>query len=268
METLFARTSFQAFLFAGAVITGLFAKFRPENEVLMIKTILVITILAIAAFVLKLVLDYLKPESRENAIKDALLLKAEAWPDEKQIKVARGFMVLGLVIYLGYHFLDGVVILDENASLRVARILDVRMCVSAVIAGFWVLSFTNWFRNHYVRVVTFAILIAGAGIGLMLYYAGPQVHFYYQGFIQVIAFAAFAFRLPPRPLAWICAFMMCLFVIISGFQIWDGEKFDLSDKQQQAVLANNLVSLVTFVTLALIASAALRAGVSSRASTR
>jgi hypothetical protein len=257
MEQLFARSGFQAFMFVGAIVIGLLSKWRPENEVLMIRAIVLLALVAIGAFVLKLIFDFIRPQSREQATRDARNLKAQQWPDEAQVRVARGFMILGLLIYMAYHFLDGFVIRGEGAARRVDEILLVRTWVSATIVGFWVFSFADLFRRNYVVVITAAVLIAGAGVGLMLFLAGPDVHFYYEGFIQVIAFAAFAFRLPPRPLALVCGFMMITFVSVSLFQAWNGLTINMTDSQQ-AVFANNLVSLVTFVTLSLIASAALR----------
>jgi hypothetical protein len=260
VETLFARAGFQAFIFAGGICILLAGRARPQNDVLVIYAISAISILAILAFVVNLFIQMLnKPEPEPTA---TLAQTPPAWPDDQQIRISRGFMILGLLIYLAYHFLDGFVILTPDAPRRVEEILFIRIAVGGVIALFWVLSFTPWFRTHYVALVTIAITIAGIGVGAMLYIAGPEVHFYYEGFIQVIAFAAFAFKLPPRPLAFVCALMMTLYAGVSLHQVWDGQSLSIQSfslsREQQAIFANNLVALLTFVTLAMVASSALK----------
>jgi hypothetical protein len=263
--SLFANTRFQVFMFVGGISMLLADLAGDKNGALTIYAITSISVLAILVFVVHLILEFFKGKRSTSSSADLRAQPPSAWPDDNQIRVARGFMILGLLIYLGYHFLDRFVIVGENAALRVEQILGIRLTVSGIIVLFWLLSFHSVFKSKYVSIVTVAITIAGIGIGAMLYIAGREVHFYYEGFIQVIAFAAFAFRLPPRPLAFICGLMMCLYAGVSLFQSWDGRGFSLTalsiDREQQAIIANNLVSLVTFVTLSLIASSALQARV-------
>lgn len=257
MEALFARTTFQAFLFAGAVIIGLFRIYDPSSSVLVIQSVVLIATCAIAAFVIHLIIQAFREQPSSSPENNATQSSSEEpWPDTYQVRVARGFILLGLIIYIGYSALDAFVIIDDQAAERISLIFYIRISVSIVILSFWLMSFFSFFRKHYVSIVTTAITIAGIGVGAMLYVAGPAVHFYYQGFVQVIAFAAFAFRLPPRPLAWECVFLLLLYGVIAFYQsLDDGVLTD--DRAQQAVIANNLVSLVTFVVLALVASAAL-----------
>jgi hypothetical protein len=258
VESLFAKSGFQAFLFTGATILVIrslaTAPLEPALQARTIDRIVLLALAAMVAFVVALVVRAIRgPETSTKGVTPAET--PESWPTMRDVRITRGFMLLGILIYMAYHFLDGFVLL-KNPAL-VAEILRLRLLVSACIVLVWLASllFVNWFRAHYVLVIGGTTALAGLGVAAMMLLAGPEIHFYYEGFIQVIAFAAFAFRLPPKALAWECALLMSLYVTIAIHQAAQ-QRFDVP-QAQQAVLLNNLVSLVTFVTLALSASAAL-----------
>jgi hypothetical protein len=258
-ETLLARTRFQAFLFAGGVISIFYSLAGQTSDQAardrIIDRIFLTSLVAMAIFVLALILQAIRPVAGiANDLGARPNPDVQAWPTPQDVRLARGFMVLGLLIYMGYHFLDGFVI---DLPAKVLTVLYIRIGVSTMIGTLWLLSFTDLFRRHYVVIVTAATSLAGAGIGAMMLEAGPRVHFYYQGFIQVIAFAAFAFRLPPTFLACECAFLLSLYTGIVAYQIWQPGIGFIMERELQAAVVNNFVSLVTFVTLALTASIAL-----------
>ena len=257
-EALFAKTRFQAFVFAGGVIMVLYslAEKDPTHSTKVADRIVWVSLAAMFVFVIALIINAIWPGRGPSSQPERpALAAADTWPNDRDIRFARGFMVLGLLIYIGYHFLDGFVMVESPAA--VGEILRIRIAVSVVIALLWLISFSAWFRRHYVPVVTFGTFVAGLGVAAMMFIAGNDVHFYYEGFIQVIAFAAFAFRLPPRPLAWECALLLLIYGAIVFSQNWQpGQGFVVS-QEMKAVLANNVVSLVTFVALAITGSVAL-----------
>lgn len=256
MESLFAKTKFQVFLFCGGAIVAIAKLVRPENDAIAIYGIVAISIFAIIAFMFHIFLLATNAAYRAQDETFQRTLTTTAWPSPYDVKVARGFMIFGLLIYLGYHFLDGFVITGPEKQRVVNQLLDIRVGVSMLIGLFWAISFSDWFRRHYVGAITFAVTVAGIGVGAMLYFVGSEIQFYYEGFIQVIAFAAFAFRLPLKPLVFICFLMFFLYFGVSVSQLWPGSSFNPGERQQ-AEFANNVVALLTFIVLALIASSTL-----------
>jgi hypothetical protein len=256
MEYLFGKSGFQGFLFVGGVIVALVKLWTPENDRFVIWSIVVFAAAALVAFGVHMFL--LANNARYQAAAEAAKRgpPGSEWPNRYDIRVARGFMIFGLLIYLGYHFLDAFVVTGEGHAERIAYILQIRTGVSVFIGFVYVLSFFEWFQRSYVGVVTFAVTVAGLGVGAMLYLAGPDIQFYYEGFIQIIAFAAFAFRLPWRPVAFVCLLMLVLYTGVTAALHWQSGWLNLLLKQQ-AEIANNLVSLLTFTVLAIVASAAL-----------
>jgi hypothetical protein len=91
----------------------------------------------------------------------------------------------------------------------------------------------------------------------MMLVAGPTLDFYYEGLVLVISFAAFAFRLPTRHLAWECAFLLALYFLLAAYHLSTGGAGSSGNPQFDAVLLNNTVFLLTFVTLALSVSVSL-----------
>ena len=251
-ESLFARSKFQAFLFAGGVIIVLAGLSSNETQERVIDGIVLIALSAMVLFALALIIHWFHRESDPSTDpKNTVTPNLPAWPTAYDVRIARGFMLLGMLIYIGYYFLDRFVV---ELQIDVQRLLYIRVAVSIVIMLVWLSSFTSWFQRNYVSIITATTSIAGIGVGAMMYVVGPLVQFYYGGFIQVIAFSAFAFRIPPRPLAWQCALLLTLYTCVCAYRSWvPGIGLDL-DRAQQAILLNNLVSLATFVILALVAS--------------
>ena len=256
MEYLFGRSGFQGFLLVGGLVVGLVRLGAPEHDSYVIWSIVAFAASALVIFAAHMVM--LAGNPRYQAAAEAARgdsMEGE-WPSRYDVRVARGFMIFGLLIYMGYHFLDVYVVTGEGRTQRISWILQIRAGISVFIGFLWALSFFEWFRRSYVGVVTFAVTVAGIGVGAMLFLAGPEIHFYYEGFIQIIAFAAFAFRLPWRAVAFVCLLMVLLYSSVTAAMHWETGWWNLVPSLQ-AEIANNLVSLLTFTVLAIVASAAL-----------
>jgi hypothetical protein len=128
----------------------------------------------------------------------------------------------------------------------------IRLGEAAMLVGVWILSLFPLFRRHYVPIIATATCFAGLGIAGMVYLEGRDLEFYYEGFIQVLAFSAFAFRLPTKALALVSAVLLALYGAGGVYPLW---RVGI-DAKAQAIVINNCVSLLTFVVLALSVSAA------------
>ena len=260
LDKLIPGIKVQIFLFALAVIMVISSGRQPDEPLPagVIDRVVLIALAAMFVFVIGIIVNGIVEKKRPPNSPDVVTPSPE-WPSREDMPIVRAFIIMGALIYIGYHFLDATVLdpNDRDYANDLRQILYVRSGGTLMILTMWCVSFAQVFHRHYVAIVSTVAFIAGLGIAAMMFIAGPSVHFYYEGFVQVIAFAAFAFRLPPMALAWLCAGLLGAYGATVAWQMSPGGGGPVSPSMKAAVI-NNIVSLSTFVALALAASLAMK----------
>jgi hypothetical protein len=250
---LLKKLLFQPFIFALLVIkilADLKADY-PGNPI--VNSITVIAVCALIVFILSTIIGGLR--GSQNAKSDEDELRKAAVQLKNELQIFRGFLLLGALIYLVYHYLDRIVLDVGSPSYEsdLRQIMWIRVIFTAVVVGVYMSSATNWFLQNRDKIVSICLALATIGIALMLFIAGPKTQFYYHGLVQVIAFSAFAFRIPLRSLVGICCLTLALYLSVFGYQVKTDE-LSLDDSVVIAVFANNMVALFTFIILAVSAT--------------
>lgn len=110
---------------------------------------------------------------------------------QRSLPLVRLSLVLAAVLYLGYHFLDKLIIPEV-----VGPVLGIRLLVSALLIGAVALTFHPFFRAHFQPLMSLVVLIGGGGI-LWQIYIGQDVggHEYYAGLMLAVIYAHALLRL-------------------------------------------------------------------------